>query len=243
MIYYRQHSNRDILTPPDLLLKAYNELGADFELHCEDKFAVNKPHWALDNFRCGGSPYQGASHLFYTQPSWGIHFIRQSDRESVKLLTYAIDEDIYPEVVNDQIYDIGFIGNVIPGDGRQEYLDLLKSKYKCFISSEIATKHISEQLSKCKILFNHIRYEEINIRFFEALASGAQICSYTPNLHLFAEEGKHYLTFKSQQELIDKIDFLLANEDKRKSMRREARKEVLRRHTYKHRIEEIQNFL
>lgn len=243
MIHYRKSENPDIVTPPELLEKAMGELGVDFDLWCEDQIQVDKPHWAFDNFRTGGRVEHQPSKLFYTQPSWGLHFMDKVGKDKVKLLTYAVDEEIYPEVEDEQVYDIGFIGNVIDGDGREEWLNLVKDKYNCFFSSSVATKYQAREYAKCKVIYNPIRFEEVNIRFFEALACGVQLCSYSPALNLFAEEGKHYLAFRDENELFTKLDHLLENPNVRKKMRKEARKEVLRRHTYKHRVKEILNFI
>lgn len=231
------------MTPPDLLKKAMEELHVDFEMSCEDEFLEGKPHWAFDNYRVQGAIQYEASHLFYTQPSWGKFFQDKVGAKNTKLLTYAVDEDIYPEVTDKKEYDLGFIGNIMDGDGRKEWIDLVQSKYNCLISTDTITRDIAKVYAKCKIVFNPIRIEEINIRFFEALACGAQLCSYSPSLHMFAEEGKHYLTYKNKDDLFTKIDFLLENPDIAENMAKEARKEVLRRHTYKHRVKEITNFI
>lgn len=242
-IQYKHHSNTDRLTPPDLLLKAIGDMNVDFELWCEDSYAPDRPHWAFDNYRINGTIGEGASHLFYTQPGWGKYFADKMGKNKVKLLTYAVDEDIYPLVESKKIYDVGFIGNVNENDGREEYLDLLNANFKAFISTDTPTRDIAKELSKCKVVFNQIRFEEINIRFFEALACGAQVVSYSPALHMFAEEGKHYLTYKTPEEAVEKITYLLNNDKIRETMAIEARKHVLANHTYKHRVKEIVDFL
>lgn len=243
MIHFRSSGNDNILVPADLLLKASRDMGLDFDLWCEDSYMSGKPHWAFDNYRCGGAIGYDASHLFYTQPGWGMFFEQKMGRGKTKLLTYAIDEDTYPLVTAEKIYDVGFIGNVMAGDGRQEYLDIIKANFNCLVTSEVATRDITKELAKCKVCFNHIRYEEVNIRFFEALASGAQVVSYSPALHLFAEEGKHYLSFRTPEEAIEKINYLLKHDKIREKIVKDARSHVLKYHTYKNRVQEILNFI
>lgn len=243
MIHYAIHSNPNVIVPAKMLEDAQLELGIGFDLWCEDKISSDKPHWAFDNYRLGGAIGYECSKLLYTQPSWGKFFADKMGQENVKCITYAVDENVYPEVKAEKIYDIGFIGNLSDGDGREDLFNSLKDKYKVLVSKDTPTNGIAGEYAKCKIILNPIRYEEINIRFFEALACGAQIASYSPALHLFAEEGKHYLTYKTKDELHDKIEYLLKNPDIAETMRVEARKEVLRRHTYKHRVKEIANFI
>jgi hypothetical protein len=212
LVHYRKHSNNNIITPPQLLQKAFIELGQDMELYCEDDYRFDKPHWAFDNFRLGGAIEYGASHLFYTQPSWGKFFIDKIGINKVKCVTYAIDKDIYPKIDSEKIYDVGFVGNILAGDKREEFFNILKSNFNCFISSDVPTIGIADVLSRCKVLINPQRFEEVNIRFFEDLACGAQVVSYSPALHLFAEEGKHYLTYKTPEEAVEKIKYLLEND-------------------------------
>lgn len=241
MIHYRPGTST--LTPPEMLEKAMRDLNSDFDLYCEDKYLEGKPHWAMDNYRLGGTIGKGVSHLFYTQPGWGLAFEKEFGRNKIKCVTYAVDEEIYPEVKSEKIYDVGFIGTFNDNDGRYDFIENLKSKFNCFISSELATHKITEELAKCRVLVNHIRYEEINIRFFECMASGAQVVSYSPALSLFAQEGIHYLTFKTPDEAVEKIQFLLDHPEVAEKMTKEARKHVLANHTYKHRVKEMIAFL
>lgn len=243
MIYYRDHGNPNIITPAELFEKAVKELKYDFNLYCEDSYKENEPHWAFDNFRLNGTIADNPSHLFYTQPSWGKYFIDRFGKDKVKLLTYAIDEETYPYIQTEKKYDVGFIGNVADDDGRKEYLDALKAHFNCFISSEVPTSEISKTLAQCKVVFNHIRYEEINIRFFESLASGAQVVSHSPALHMFAKENEHFVTYKTPDEAIQQIWRLLYADRKREKMAIQARKHVIKHHTYRQRAKEVNTFL
>lgn len=231
--------------PANLLKKAFDKYYPDveFELFCEPFFAGGRPHWAFDNFRLAGAMSYEVYPLFYTQPSYGLEIAKHIDKASIKCVTYAVDAEIYPSVKRKKKYDVGFVGNMMPEDGREEFFKILHSKFNCFISSTTPTNKISAVLAACKVLINPQRFEEINIRFFEAMACGAQVVSYSPVLHLFAEEGKHYLTYKTPEEAVEKIDYLLKHDTIREQMAKDARKHVIANHTYKHRAQEMLNFL
>jgi len=233
-----------VLLPQDLLRKAANEYYPDVNgiIHCEPNFKDGEPYWTSDCFRVRGKIEGHPSVVFYAQPSWGNHFARLYGEDKVKCVTYAHDPDIHHPVDVKEIYDVGFIGNVQDGDGRKEYLDAIQNEFNCFISSTTPTDKISTELSKCKVLFNHIRYEEINIRFFESLAIGVQVCSRKPSLGLFATEGLSYLTFSSIPEAISQIKMLLKRDDLRQKLKKKAQKEA-ENHTYFHRITAMLPFL
>lgn len=233
-----------VLYPVDFLEKALLKYypDVDFELYCEPFFKEGKPHWAFDNYRCGFD-LTSPSPLFYTQPGFGKTF-EVYGRENIKCVTYACDPDTHIALDSKKIYDVGFIGELKDDiSQRRQYIEVIDENFNAFLSNDILTKDLSKIYSQCKVIFNHIRTEEINIRFFEGLALGAMVCSYSPALHLFAEEGKHYLTFKTPEEAVEKIKFLLENDDVREKMAKEAREHVMKNHTYKHRAEEMLRFM
>lgn len=241
-VYYQENNGR--LSPALFLQKAADKLNlpVDFELHCEP---MNKPgayNWAFDNYRLNGSYAHDVKALFYTQPGWGNYFEKQFGRYNVQCQTYAVDEEFHTPVDVDKIYDVGFIGEMT-GDDRPLYIDTLRANFNCLIESNLDNKELPEKLSQCKILFNHIRVEEVNIRFFENLALGVQVNTHAPALHLFAEEGKHYISIKSPEEAVDEIRKLLQDEDRQKQIAHDARIHVLENHTYKHRLLSMLKFL
>lgn len=232
------------LLPQDLLRKAAETYYPELEgtIHCEPHFKDGEPYWAFDNYRTGGSVEGNPSVIFYTQPSWGNDFANRFGSDRVKCIPYACDPEIHHPVDTKEIYDVGFIGNCMDGDGRKEYLDAISKEFNCFISSSTPTEKMSEELSKCKVLFNHIRYEEINIRFFEALAIGVQVCSRKQSLGLFATEGLSYMTFNSIEEAMSRIRVLLKNDNLRLRLKEKAVKEA-QNQTYYHRITSMLPFL
>lgn len=238
------YTESKILYPAQLLERALDKYypGNNLELYCEPFSKPNTPHWAFDNYRTGGSDYK-ESPLFYTQPGWGSYF-ESRGRTNIKCVTYACDPEIHKPVECKKEFDVGFIGRGChENSDRDTYLEAIKNNFNAMITDTVSTEDLGKEYSKCKVIFNHIRWEEVNIRFFEGLALGAQVCSYTPALHYFAVEGKHYLTFKSVDEAIEKVRYLLQHDDVREKMAINARKHALEYHTYKHRAEEMLSFL
>jgi spore maturation protein CgeB len=232
------------LLPQDFLRKAGAKVTQEAYIRCEPFSTPNEPHFAFDNYRCNGAVSYDASVLFYTQPGWGKHFEEKMGRNRVKCVTYACDPEVHKAVKLPYVYDVGFIGELHDVHGeRQAQLSYLDENFICYISDSTPTQEIARELSKCKVLFNQIRYEEINIRFFEAMALGIQVVSYSPALHLFAEEGKHYLSYKTIEEASELIQMLLDNDTLREEMKAASIKHALENHTYDHRIKEMMTML
>ena len=240
------HVDSHVLYPADFLQWAFTKHYPDIEgdIYTEGlPMEENKPYWAFDNYRSNGTQVK-ALPLFYTQPGWTKNFAQQYGMDNIKCVTYACEPTVHKHIDNEKIYDVGFVGNFDDPTGeRQEQLEFLSKHYKVFISDKIKTEDIAEVYSKCKIIFNQVRNEEINIRFFEGLAMGAQVVTYKPALHLFAEEDKHYVTYATIPELKYKIDTLLVDDERRNIMSMLASEHVNAFHTYQHRAKEMLLFI
>jgi len=57
------------------------------------------------------------------------------------------------------------------------------------------------------------------------------------------QSGKHLVSFQNIEDLKDKIQYFLIHEEERKSIAENGYKEVIQKHTYRHRIQEILNHI
>ena len=180
--------------------------------------------------------------VFFIEPSWREHF-QGKYKNKCALVTYAADPLIHKPYNLEKDYDIGFIGN-INGDDRIEYLNALKSSgLKCYISSNIPGNIMASELSRCKLLFNHIRFVDINLRFFETMAIGCQLVNRKSSLKEFAEENIHYFGYDNPTEMLLIVKRLLKDDDLRNRTSLRARSHFLSNHTYAHRSQSIINHL
>lgn len=142
-------------------------------------------------------------------------------------------------------FDWAHVGNAWPK--RIEYLDaLLKEFPNGIYSRQVIFQQMARVYSQSRIVFNNSFNNDINMRFFEALASGSfQICEKVEgNGWAKLGLGDFVDTFsysEGQHELIDRFKKWLdpANEERRKQIAKEGMEEVLSRHTYWHRLQNI----
>lgn len=77
-------------------------------------------------------------------------------------------------------------------------------------------------------------------RVFEALACGAfLLCDAQKDVMSLFEDGRHLVIFRDAADLRKKIDYYLANPDKREAIARAGQEEVLKKHTYLHRMRTV----
>lgn len=94
-----------------------------------------------------------------------------------------------------------------------------------------------------KINLNTIFYGDIdagNCRLFEvAGAGGFQICDRKEEIKNYFEENKEIVFFDNINELTEKINYYLENQEEAYKIGEAARKRALNEHTYEHRINEV----
>jgi len=211
----------------------------------EPNWIDHEPYWALDNHRLKDSPDQlgkwmGANPLFYTQPS--LKYLFKEKNPNSYCVPFAAEPELHRPYNFKKIHDVGII---MQADGeRGEFVNKVmeKSGLDWVNVSAIATPwHYSWVLSECKVLFNASRKGEVNMRFFEAMSIGALVTDRVQDAKYFAEEGLHYLGYKSWDvdDAISVIKGLLADDDKREKLAQNSRILIQKRHTYKHRLKEI----
>lgn len=118
-------------------------------------------------------------------------------------------------------------------------LDLYKDSYKGFVKTEAELARIYNS-TKININVTEQGINNINYRVFEVLASsGFLITDEMPDLYKLFEVGKELEVYKNEEELFDKIDFYLKNQNLAQAIARYGRKNVVNNHTFKERAEKI----
>ena len=102
--------------------------------------------------------------------------------------------------------------------------------------------------SASKIIF-HSHYQDpsgvypnyqTNPRVFEALACGAfLLVDDQRDVRELFKDGEHLVIYKDIEDLRAKVSYYLKNDDERKRIAENGRREVLEKHTYRHRVKAI----
>jgi len=77
----------------------------------------------------------------------------------------------------------------------------------------------------------------VHLREFEAPMSGALYCTgYLDELTHFFEPGREIVTYRNEEELLDRVRYLLRRPDQAEAIRLAGRRRALAEHTYHHRF-------
>jgi len=145
--------------------------------------------------------------------------------------------------------EIGFIGNVFPGlhERRRRVIERLKRDVPGFIHyCNVFFDEKARLTSSMKIMVNVSLDNDINLRVFETMACGAMLITdriHNNGLEQLFEDGKHLVTFETEDELVAKIRYYLSHEEEREAIARAGQERVLANFTHTHVIQYALQFM
>ncbi len=114
-------------------------------------------------------------------------------------------------------HDVGFCGSSIPQ--RNVIIDIIEKELKIKRDIFVIGDDMVTALSSYKIAFNYNIADDINYRTFEATGAGAMLLTnYTPNLEKIFDIGKEIVTYKSVDDLLEKIRYYTENDNERNAI-------------------------
>jgi hypothetical protein len=149
----------------------------------------------------------------------------------------------YSSTTLEKIYEIGFVGNKgLVGSDRRKLLEKLETNFQL---NDLNRKYLPEEIgdiySQSHIVFNYCINGDVNMRVFEALCSGRLLLTNAiPNgLEDLFTDRKHLVIYHNPEELIELAHYYLARPNEREAIAKAGQAEVVTKHTYEHRTEQI----
>lgn len=166
-------------------------------------------------------------------------------------LPHAVEADIFSNKQLERIYDVGWVGRL---DGKKYSVRrrCVQELNRRFRMNNIERYYTPEEMAlvyqQSKIVVNLSRddyLKDANLRCFEAMAGGALLVTPEPTelSDLGFISGEHYVSFKQESELYEKVSFYIENDAERKKIARSGQALVMREHTYTSRVKTILNLL
>lgn len=150
-------------------------------------------------------------------------------------LPLACDPEIHGRQEVQKKHDIGFVGGI--NNRRTEMLDYLAEHFTVHRERAFWTD-MARIFSESRIVLNDASFDDLNMRYFEALASGSMLLSNMAKgsgQDLLFVEGREYACHHDE-DLIEVAKGYLINDKLREQVAAEGRKLVLAAHTYLHRV-------
>lgn len=155
-------------------------------------------------------------------------------------LPHAVEPLAYPkgELLSKR-YDVCFVGH-INSKNREDALNTLFATFPNFYYGQGLFEGVAAKFHESKIVFNIAMTDDINMRCFEAMASGSfLLTNWIPTIEELFEDGKHLVLYRSEEEMIDKAKYYLAHEDEREKIAQAGYAEVIAKHKIQDRVDVI----
>ena len=155
----------------------------------------------------------------------------------------ACDPALHKKLNLPKIYDIGFVGNLDKRVYRErvETLEKLSKKFKVGLFHKVYGEDMVKILNQSKIIFHKSFNHDLSTRVFDALSCGSFLLAdrIRDGMTDLFEDRKHLVLYDSLADLEEKIAYYLSHEEEREKIAAEGRKEVLEKHTFRHRAQFI----
>ena len=165
-----------------------------------------------------------------------IDVFKESGIENVTWLPLACDPEIHgPGKECKKTHDVGFVGSVTETHTRRvELLSAIGKNFKLCRERKFL-EEMAQVHARSRIVFNNAVNHDLNMRVFEALASGSLLVTDAAcGLDELFEDRKHFVRYEDAT-LIETIRYYIEHPEERERIAAAGRKEVLARHTYEHR--------
>lgn len=152
----------------------------------------------------------------------------------------AFATELAPTQKEKREVDVAYVGseNVTMHPQRSALLDILRNESLVTQFGRASPEEMGRIYANAKLVFNRSVNNDVNMRFFEAMGSGAVLltdCISNNGVEDLFEEGRHYITYRSEQELLEVTRELLSDPIRVREIGDAARAYVLAEHTYVHR--------
>jgi hypothetical protein len=179
------------------------------------------------------------------QKEYVIKLISDGIRQVI-WLPLAFEQSLHPSKELERIYDIGYVGsnNSQMHPARHKMLAALAKHFPRMWSGMATPKEMGKIYAQSKLVFNKSINNDLNMRYFEAMGAGAVLITdpiLNNGVEQLFEEGKHFLNYHKEEDLIGLVSDTLSKFEKMEQISLQARTEVVTKHTYLHRAQEILN--
>jgi glycosyltransferase involved in cell wall biosynthesis/Flp pilus assembly protein TadD len=142
----------------------------------------------------------------------------------------------------DRIYDVAFVGAVPgdPGERRWRLLDAVRERFPNAKIGQFWPEEMARIYAQSKIVVNMCVDHDINMRVFEALASGALlITDEADGLGELFDDGEHLVVYRNDDDLVKLVSRYLDDHAARERIASQGRDLVHSKHTYHHRMRQL----
>ncbi|MBX3178013.1 MAG: glycosyltransferase [Candidatus Hydrogenedentes bacterium] len=159
-------------------------------------------------------------------------------------LPLACDPEAHYAAEVPEEFDIAFIGSTHFMVNRQRVARLkrLEAEFKLGYAFGLGSDAMAEAYGRARLIFNASIAQDVNMRVFEALATGKPLVTNAEaaanGLFELFEDGRHLIAY-TDDNLMERVRHALDHPDWAAAIGEAGRREALEKHTYVHRVREL----
>ncbi len=137
-------------------------------------------------------------------------------------------------------YDIAFVGSMssASGDHRRHFIERVREAFPNHFITQCWPHEMAEAYAHAKIVVNMCLNADVNMRVFEAMASGALLITDDAiGLSELFENGRDLVVYDDEDDALSLIQRYLDDDAAREAIARQGQQRVLQEHTYASRIQ------
>lgn len=207
-----------------------------FAYWCSDSHIVTPGH---DSYDYRLSVAKKADYVFVAQKQ-AVERMKKDGIENPIWLPHAVETLAYPKIdLLTKKYDVCFVGHV-NSQNRIDALDGLFREFPNFYYGQRLFEDAARKFAESKIVFNISMTDDINMRTFEAMATGSfLLTNWIPTIEELFQDKKHLVLYRSHDEMIDLAKYYLAHDSEREAIAKAGYEEVIKNHTIQNRVNVI----
>jgi hypothetical protein len=171
-------------------------------------------------------------------------------KDKVRFLTYGVDYELHrriPTIAQKYNFVTAMTRKLPIYKERDRLIDILSEKFgnHLEVGTGMRPDDYVEVINQGKVQFvRSMGYDcamgELTQRLFECLLISPVLAHKVPDIEqLGLVDGQDFMLYKTDEELIEKMAWLLKHDDKRQKMTEFATQKVMMYHTYQHRLLQI----
>lgn len=169
-----------------------------------------------------------------------IESFREAGIRNIFWLPLACSPELHCAGELERIHDVSYVGSFSSeeGDRRNGLLQNVARRFPNHVIGRFWPEEMARIYAQSKIVVNASFNRDVNMRVFEALASGALlITDEAEGLEDLFEDGVHLVIYRRDEDLPALIEQYLNDDAARERIARAGRELVFREHTYEHRMD------
>ena len=199
-------------------------------------------YFTIDTWQCISDYHHARSYDFvFAAQSEFAPLLEATGAARVSWLPLACDPQEHGPVEVPKTHDVSFLGSYQHPvhNERKRLLRSLQDHYAVRVEEKVYGAAANAVFCSGRMVFNHCAVQEVNMRVFEAMATGSPLlcnedASYNGLLDLF-EDGEHLVLYSDERDLHKQVQRLLGDDRERVRIGKTGMEYVRSAHTYEHR--------